>query len=175
MMIDVQRELGPTVRRATQADAADIAALINQVYAVVEKDFANGERTTEEEVRTLQEQGHFLVIDCMDGRKPGRRPARRGAGLAASVFVKMVRRRGYFGLLSVAPDYQGCGLGRRLVAVAEALCEAEGCTAMDLQVVNLRTELAPWYRSLGYRECGTAPFHEARVPCHFIRMTKALA
>jgi ribosomal protein S18 acetylase RimI-like enzyme len=165
IMNDVQHEFGPTVRRATHADAADIAALINRAYAVVEKDFVDGERTSEEEVRKLQEQGYFLVID----RKG------KGGGLAASVFVSMMRRRGYFALLAVAPDCQGSGLGRRLVAVVEALCEAEGCTALDLQVVNLRAELAPWYRSLGYRECGTAPFEEARVPCHFIRMTKALA
>jgi ribosomal protein S18 acetylase RimI-like enzyme len=162
-MTDVRSELGPTVRHATPEDAADIAALINRAYAEVEKDFAAGERTSAEEVRTLQEQGHFLVID------------RKGGGVAAGVFVKMAQRRGYFGLLSVAPEVQGSGLGRRLVAVVEALCEAEGCTAMDLQVVNLRAELPPWYRSLGYRECGTTPFHDARVPCHFIRMTKALA
>jgi ribosomal protein S18 acetylase RimI-like enzyme len=172
-MNDVQHEFGSTVRRATQADAADIAALINRAYAMVEKDFVDGERTSEDEVRRLQQQGYFLVID-RNGRND-RRDRQSTGGLAASVFVSMMRRRGYFSFLAVAPECQGSGLGRRLVAVVEALCEAEGCTALDLQMVNLRAELAPWYRSLGYRECGTAPFAEARVPCHFIRMTKALA
>lgn len=161
--MDALRDLGPTIRCATSADAAGIAALINRAFEV-EKSFTVGERTSEQEVRTLQEQGYFLVIN------------RRGEGLAASIFVKMTAERGYFGLLSVDPRFQGSGLGRRLVAVAEALCQARGCTAMDLQVVSLRAELPPWYRSLGYRECGTAPFTDhSTVPCHYIRMTKALA
>ena len=77
----------------------------------------------------------------------------------------------------VAPDHQGRGLGRRLVAVAEALCAAVGCVDVELAVVNLRQELGPWYRSQGYREVGTAPYDQRPVkqPCHFVRMQKALA
>ena len=62
--------------------------------------------------------------------------------------------------------------------VAEALCEAMGCRRMALRVVNIREELAPWYRRLGYRETGaTVPFDDprAKLPCFFVEMEKPLA
>ena len=84
---------------------------------------------------------------------------------------------GYFGMLSVLPELQRMGLGRRLVSVAEAMCQAEGCTEVNLKIINLREELARWYRSLGYREVGTAPYGHRPVkqPCHFVEMRKQLA
>jgi hypothetical protein len=48
---------------------------------------------------------------------------------------------------------------------------------MDLSVVNLRTELLPWYRRLGYETCGTEPFPDPgklKQPAHFVLMTRHL-
>lgn len=48
---------------------------------------------------------------------------------------------------------------------------------MDLRIVNLREELPPFYRRLGYVETGTAPFQEeikSKLPCHFVLMSKPL-
>jgi GNAT superfamily N-acetyltransferase len=80
-------------------------------------------------------------------------------------------------MLSVLPELQGKGLGRRLVQVAEAMAEATGATSMSLRIINLREELSRWYQRLGYREVGTAPLNHRRVkrPCHFIEMAKLLA
>jgi ribosomal protein S18 acetylase RimI-like enzyme len=79
-------------------------------------------------------------------------------------------------MLSVLPELQGMGLGGRLVRVAEAMAEATGAPLVRLRVINLRGELIRWYRSLGYREIGTAPYHHRAVkrPCHFIEMAKSL-
>ena len=151
-------------RRASERDASAIAAVTNAAY-VVERFFVDGDRTSAEEIRSLMGDGRFLVVDHADGR------------LVGSIHVRVRGDRGYFGLLAVDPAMQGHGLGRRLVAAAEALCAAAGCASMDLRVVNLRSELPPWYRSLGYEECGTEPFPddcETKLPCHFIRMSKSL-
>lgn len=158
--------VSPSVRRAERADVPALARLINECYAV-EAFFVDGDRTSERELLELSRVGHFLVLDRRGGR----------GGLAAAIYVRIEGDRGYFGMLSVAPDLRGLGLGRRLVGVAEALCTALGCTAMELQVVNLREELGPWYRSLGYEEKGTAPFDSPLVkrPCHFVKMSKPLA
>jgi ribosomal protein S18 acetylase RimI-like enzyme len=80
-------------------------------------------------------------------------------------------------MLSVDPDLQGMGLGTRLVRIAEAMCEAMGTHEVRLKIVNLREELARWYRSLGYREVGTAPYTNGPVkqPCHFVEMHRHLA
>ena len=70
------------------------------------------------------------------------------------------------------------GLGRRLVDEAENYARACGCRAMDLRIVNLRAELPPFYRRLGYIETGTEPFPaeiKSKLPCHFVVMSKPLA
>jgi ribosomal protein S18 acetylase RimI-like enzyme len=152
------------VRKALDHDAEAVAEVTNRAYEV-EKFFVDGDRTSAGEVRELTRDGCFLVEDAA------------GGGLAGSVYVRWQDGRGYFGLLAVDPAHQGEGLGRRLVDAAEALCRAEGCAVMDLRVVNLRSELPPWYRKLGYQECGTEPFTggvETKLPCHFIRMSKSL-
>jgi hypothetical protein len=48
---------------------------------------------------------------------------------------------------------------------------------MDIQIVNVRSELPPFYRKLGYIETGTAPFPAevvTKLRCHFIVMSKPL-
>lgn len=154
-----------SVRRAADVDVPAITRLINRAYRV-EDFFVEGDRIAEREVAALAAARQLVVLDGATG------------GLAAAIQVDPSGDRGYFGLLSVDPEYQGLGLGRRMVAVAEALCEAMGCTRMGLRVVNIREELAPWYRRLGYRETGaTVPFTDPRAkrPCHFVEMEKALA
>lgn len=152
-------QLATAVRRATAADAPALATLVNRAYAV-ESFFVEGDRTTAVEIAAMIERGTFLVLEYEQG-------------LAGAVFVE---HRGYFGMLSVAPEVQGYGLGTRLVRIAEALCEALGCPTMDLKIVSVREDLGRWYRSLGYHEVGTAPYthRPVKVPCHFVEMRKQL-
>jgi len=99
------------------------------------------------------------------------------AGLAGCIYVELQGERAYFGLLAVDPARQHRGLGRRLVDESENHARAAGCLAMDLRIVNLREELPPFYRRLGYIETGTAPFPEeirSKLPCHFVLMSKSL-
>ena len=154
-------ELAISVRRATIADAHAVAELVNRAYAV-ESFFVEGDRTNAEEVARLIERTTFVVLE-----------QRAGASLAAGVYFEP---SGYFGMLSVSPDLQGHGLGRRLVGIAEAMGEAMGLGAMTLQIVNVREDLGRWYRSLGYREVGTAPYvsRPVKQPCHFVKMRKSL-
>ena len=152
-------QLAVSVRRARTEDAPAIAALVNRAYSV-EGFFVDGERTSTVEIAKLVESGTFLVLEDVQGP-------------AAAVYVDPT---GYFGMLSVREDVQGMGLGTRLVRVAEAVCEAMGATSVRLKIVNLREELGRWYRSLGYREVGTAPYDHRPVkqPCHFVEMQRGL-
>ena len=68
-------------------------------------------------------------------------------------------------------------MGRRLIEAAEDYARASGCTAMDIRVVNLRTELPPFYKKLGYTETGDVePASDPRAlqPFCFVRMSKPL-
>ncbi len=152
------------LRVASPAEAPIVAQLINDAFAV-EMFFKRGDRTSPDDVRSLMRDGEFFVHDREDGSP------------AACVFVKHTNGRGYFGMLSVAPDMQGRGLARQIIAEVEDRLRREGCDALDIYVVNLRTELPPFYRKLGYVESGTVAFphpDEATQPCHIIVMTKSL-
>ena len=149
------------LRIATAADAAALAALISRAYRV-EDFFKHGDRTDADDVRGRMSRGEFLVLE-----DAGR--------LAGAVYVQMNGERSYFGMLSIDPARQQQGLGARLVAEAEAHCRAAGSREMEIEVVDLRTELPPFYRRYGYVETGTRPFTDgSKLPCHFIVMTKPL-
>jgi GNAT superfamily N-acetyltransferase len=151
-------------RTAQLDDAENIARLVNAAFRP-ERFFIDADRTNPEKVRALMQKGKFLLTED-------------AGALAGCVYVELRDERGYFGLLAVDPELQRSGLGSRLVAAAEEYCRAAGCHFMDLTIVNLRTELPPFYQRLGYVESGTLPFpseQDANQPCHLVRMSKALA
>jgi GNAT superfamily N-acetyltransferase len=150
---------------ASKEDAGEVARLVNVAFAV-EAFFKKGDRTNAEEIRGMMRGGEFLLLEDPPG------------ALAGCVYVQLNGDRGYFGMLSIDPARQGGGLGRRLVEEAERRCRDAGCRHMDIHIVNLREELPPFYRRLGYKDHGTLPFPDAdqtTLPCHFIVMTKALS
>jgi ribosomal protein S18 acetylase RimI-like enzyme len=158
----VKTDLAISVRSATATDAGALAALVNRAYAI-EASFVDGDRTDAAEIERMlvasPRRGTFVVLE-------------HGGGLAAAVYVE----RGYFGMLSVLPELQGLGLGTRLVRIAEAMCESMGCREVNLRIINLREELARWYRSLGYEVVGTRPYEHRTVKqaCHYVEMRKML-
>jgi len=156
------------VRLATPADAPALTRLINSAYRV-EAFFITGDRIGEPEVlaRIEGSRSDFLTVEgSADGQ------------LTGAMYVEVRDDRGYFGLLSVDPDHQGTGLGRLLVEAAEAHCRAAGCRALDIDVVNLRTELPRFYAKFGFEATGTSPFPapgKLKQPVHLILMSKPLS
>jgi GNAT superfamily N-acetyltransferase len=113
--------------------------VINLAFGAAESFFVEGDRITLEILRPMLVKGNFLL-------------AEGSAGLVGCVYVELQGERAYFGLLAVDPARQHRGLGRRLIDEAENHARADGCHAMDLRIVNLREELPPFYRRLGYVE-----------------------
>ncbi|MEQ5786404.1 GNAT family N-acetyltransferase [Erythrobacter sp. NFXS35] len=65
----------------------------------------------------------------------------------------------YLGMLSVAPDLQSAGLGRRLLDAAEDHARTAGIAAMEMTVIDSRESLIAWYERRGYARTGeTRPF-----------------
>src|SRR3981081_4026312 len=150
-------------RVASLADVEALARLINAAFRV-EQPFIEGDRINPDGVRAYMEKGKFLL-------------AEDATGLAGCVYVEIRGDRGYLGLLGVDPSHQGTGLGRKLMDAAENFFRRAGCVAVDLRVVSARTPLPSFYRHLGYLETGTPPFAPdapAKVPCHYILMSKTI-
>jgi GNAT superfamily N-acetyltransferase len=152
-----------TIRLAVAGDAARLTDLINGAYDAAESFFLDGPRITDTQVRERMAEGGFLVAD-------------EGGVAYACIFVRISGDRAYLGLLAVDRDRQKQGLGGRLLDAAEAYCRDQGCTAIDIVVVNLREELFPRYEARGYRRTGTAPFEDPRLrrDAHFVQMSKDL-
>jgi GNAT superfamily N-acetyltransferase len=154
-------------RIATADDVAALVLVINAAYRV-EDFFVRGDRTSEEDVqaRLAAPNGAFLVVDA-----PGDHM------LAGAVYVEIRGDRGHFAMLAVDPARQKQGIARTLVHAVEAHCLAAGCRYLDIDVVNLRRELPPFYDKLGFVPHGTAPFPDAtklRQAAHVVLMTKPL-
>jgi GNAT superfamily N-acetyltransferase len=95
------------------------------------------------------------------------------------------------GLVSVAPQQWGGGVGRELVRSAEELARSRGVTAMQLELLVPRGWVHPekdrlraWYLRLGYEVVRSAPIEEilthaaaARLvtPCEFLVFRRSLA
>jgi predicted N-acetyltransferase YhbS len=155
---------GTKLRLAGPSDIEEITGLINRAFSRTEGFFIDGDRIDAAEVSDSMDRGWFILAEDT-------------GGVAGCVYVELRGQRAYFGLLSVEQARQKEGLGRQLVAAAEDRARDAGCQFMDLLVVNLRSELPPYYRKMGYEQTGTKPFPEdvaTRVPCHFVAMSKRL-
>jgi GNAT superfamily N-acetyltransferase len=149
-----------------KADASAVYALtdlINRAFRI-ERFFVDGDRITAPDVGERLRTGEFIL-------------AKSGDQIVGSVYVELRRPRCYVGLLAVEPSRQKQGVGTRLMAAAEEYGRAHGAEAMDLQIVNLREEMARFYARHGYMDTGTAPFPPGvptKLKCHFITMAKTL-
>jgi len=150
-----------SIRTATTDDVPGIVTLLNAAFAM-ERDFVDRDRTSAAEIAHYMESGTFFVIDGDDGV------------LASCMYLEQRSTRLYLGMLAVSPSQQGRGLGCQMMVEAERRAALLGCAAIDIRIVDRRTELPPFYRSLGFVDNGTEPFDDPLLtkPAHFIRMTK---
>lgn len=151
------------IRQAHESDAPALVRLINAAFQV-ERFFLGADRLQLAEVGSRMERGTFLLLED-------------AGALVGCVYTELRGDRGYVGLLSVDPQRQKSGFSRLLMGAAEQYFREKNCRLAELRIVNLRTELPPYYRHLGYREAGTEPFPReipAILPCHFIVMVKEL-
>jgi len=147
-----------TFRPAAPDDVPALHRLIESAYRgdsakagwTHEADLLGGQRTDEAELRDiLADASRVLLLAEIDGVLTGCvQVAKQCEGLA------------YLGLLTVDPRRQAGGLGRWLIAAAEAeAIDRFGATRMEMTVIRQRAELIAWYERRGYRLTGeTRPF-----------------
>jgi len=152
------------LRTATADDIPALVSLLNAAFAM-ERAFLDRDRIYPDEVVAYMKAGTYFVVDGEKGV------------LASCMYLERRGDRMYLGMLAVNPSCQGSGLGKRMTMAAERQAASSGCQAIDIRVVNLRTELPPFYRALGFADNGTEPLDHPRLlkPAHFLRMTKCIA
>lgn len=169
-----------TFRYATPADAPALVALIERAYRseeaagswASEADLLKGPRTSLAEVEGLiaDDASRILVA------------ARDHIILGSCLIQKASDQAAYFGLFAIDPADNGTGLGKQVLAQAEAAARSLwGSHTMMLTVINRRTALIEWYERRSYRLTGERrpfPFSETSGETtrdfDLVEMTKAL-
>jgi ribosomal protein S18 acetylase RimI-like enzyme len=142
-----------TIRAATGADLILLHPVIERAYRgdaarggwTHEADLIEGTRT---DLATLEailaSRTDRLLVAEQDGAIIGCvQVSDRGSGIA------------YLGLLCIDPALQAAGLGRRLIAAAEAEARLTFAAAtMEMTVIDSRTELVAYYERRGYALSG---------------------
>jgi len=154
-----------TIREASPADITVLVPLVNRAFEI-EKFFSGADRTDADEMLRMMNDGVYLVSEDEQGA-------------SGCVYVKINEAAGYFGMLAVDPNRQKSGLGAKLIAAAEEFARKRGCSVMEITVVNIRPELFPYYRKLGYVDVGpegrrAVLKREPLIDYHLVRMRKAL-
>ncbi len=143
------------------AELGDIDALLTLIHSAYrgdssrqgwthEADLLDGQRTDVDELRKkiTDENAVFYVIES------------EGELLACTCLEKKSETTGYLGMVTVRPDLQAAGLGRKLLEQAEVYArEHFHLREIEMTVIDSRSELIAWYERRGYKRTGeTRPF-----------------
>jgi ribosomal protein S18 acetylase RimI-like enzyme len=151
-----------SVREASAADAERITELIESAYRgpgsrqgwTTEADLLDGQRTDLHAVREALARDDVRLLIATTGNQPP------DVLLGCCQIERRSTQTAYFGSFAVRPDLQNAGLGKVLLAAAEAAARRVWqVSAMEMTVIAQRSELIAWYRRRGYELTGeTRPF-----------------
>jgi ribosomal protein S18 acetylase RimI-like enzyme len=153
----------PGWRIAQSADVPALHALVNSAYRgdssrqgwTTEADLLGGQRTDAEGLReVIAAEGSVVLL------------LEEGGVLLACVNLRRREDSAYLGMLTVKPDLQARGTGRKMLEIAEAFVRREWKSArIEMTVIRQRDELIAWYERRGYRRTGhfePFPYGDAR-------------
>jgi ribosomal protein S18 acetylase RimI-like enzyme len=160
-MADATAATGIEVRYATAADCGAVVALIESAYRgdssragwTTEADLLGGQRTDADEIGAiLRDPAARLLLAIAGGGNPGE--------VIGCVLVRREVAGAYLGMLAVRPGLQAKGVGKALLAEAEARARRDfGANRVRMTVIEQRRELIAWYVRRGYTPTGdTEPF-----------------
>lgn len=167
------------ITAATEQDITALDTLVNSAYRgdssrkgwTTEADLLGGLRTNPDSLREMISEPGARVLKYTgdDGQPEG------------CVYLKQKENKLYLGMLTVSPECQDKGIGKKLMAAAEQHARALACIAITMTVISVRHELIAWYERKGFKQTGaTEPFPtdpafgSPKQSLHFIVMEKPL-
>jgi len=167
------------ITKATSADIPALNILINSAYRgesskkgwTTEADLLEGKRTTEEElIQTIEDPKNTILKFTEDDK------------IIGSVLLVEKEQQLYLGMLTVSPELQNSGIGKKMLAEAENHAKTLGLSSIIMTVISVREELIAWYKRHGYVDTGKREaFPESHIhvtvseePLEFIFLEKKI-
>lgn len=138
----------------TKAVAEDIFALntlINSAYRgeyskkgwTTEAHLLEGGRTTEAELLDIIQDSTNTILKYSDN-----------GNIIGCVLLKVKENELYLGMLTVSPELQNSGIGKKLLHQAEVFAAEIPLPKIVMTVISVREELISWYKRHGYVDTG---------------------
>jgi ribosomal protein S18 acetylase RimI-like enzyme len=149
------------ITKATLADVSSLNKLINSAYRgesskkgwTTEANLLEGLRTTEEELTTTILDSKNTILKYSENDQ-----------LIGCVLLIAKEQQLYLGMLTVSPELQNSGIGKKLLQQAEIHALALGLPKIIMTVISVREELIAWYKRNGYFDTGKRePFPASEV------------
>ncbi len=138
------------LRPAEKSDLLQLSRLVNSAYRgdvsrqgwTTEADLLDGQRTDAESLSEMLGDQQFILL-----------AESRSKDLLGCVFLKNKSQDlAYLGMLTVKPDQQANGLGKKILAAGENFAREQWRSKkMEMTVISIRQELIEWYERRGYK------------------------
>nr|WP_315146793.1 GNAT family N-acetyltransferase [uncultured Flavobacterium sp.] len=165
------------IAQATAEDVSSLNQLINSAYRgesskkgwTTEANILEGKRTTEAElIEIIQDQKNTILKYSEDNE------------IIGCVLLVEKEDELYLGMLTVSPELQNSGIGKKLMQQAEIYASTLGLSKIVMTVISVREELISWYKRKGFVDTGARkPFPVSDVfsqttnePLEFIVLEK---
>ncbi|MFV8365850.1 GNAT family N-acetyltransferase [Flavobacterium sp. XS1P27] len=166
--------------KATIEDVSLLNTLINSAYRgesskkgwTTEANILEGLRTTEQELtETIQNTKNTILKFTQENQ------------IIGCVLLIEKKQELYLGMLTVSPELQNSGVGKKLLQQAEIHALELGLPKIIMTVISVRDELIAWYKRNGYEDTGARePFPASdvhipitEVPLEFIVLEKRVS
>ncbi len=144
------------ISAATIQDIPELNVLINSAYRgesskkgwTTEEHLLDGIRTNEENLSELLQKENVTILKYTANNK-----------IIGSVYLEKQDKKLYLGMLTVSPELQGGGVGKKLMQAAEDFARNAQLDKISMTVISVRKELIAYYERRGYKNTGeTKPF-----------------
>jgi ribosomal protein S18 acetylase RimI-like enzyme len=144
------------IKKATKNDIPALNRLVNSAFRgetskkgwTTEEHLLGGIRTNEELLAEIVREKGTTLLKYVENET-----------ILGMVMLKNQKDKLYLGMLTVSPELQGGGIGKKLLYVAEDFAKKHHLPKIAMTVISVRQELIDWYVRHGYILTGeTQPF-----------------
>ena len=139
------------ITKATIEDVTALNNLINSAYRgesskkgwTTEANILEGKRTTEAELIEIIQNHKNTILKYSENNE-----------IIGCVLLVKKEDELYLGMLTVSPELQNSGIGKKLMQQAEIQASTLGLSKIVMTVISVREELISWYKRKGFVDTG---------------------